>query len=216
MENAAEALKMVGGVLLFVIGLSVFMGTYSSVRVAADDALDILDRETTYILTNAYYDTADLEGLNLGRRVGLESVIPTITRVYNETYKINFIFKDGSQNEPIFTYKRTAGATPVKYQSLDSADGIIAGGKEGKETFIKAILYNIKDADFEKWYGNKVTIQSANGLYDRLKGKDIIEYSGIYVMGEEENPDPSADPDEENPVPEANQSKKRVITYVVS
>lgn len=40
MENAAEALKMAGGVLLFLIALSVSIISFSHVRQAADTILE--------------------------------------------------------------------------------------------------------------------------------------------------------------------------------
>ena len=55
MENAAEALKMAGAVLLFLIAISVSIISFGNVREAADTILEYKDRETTYIDGEYYY-----------------------------------------------------------------------------------------------------------------------------------------------------------------
>ena len=64
MENAAEALKMAGGVLLFLIALSVSIISFSHVRQAADTILEYKDRETEYIDSDYYYQV----GINESER----------------------------------------------------------------------------------------------------------------------------------------------------
>ena len=49
MENAVDALKMAGAVLMFVIALSVSIVAFGQVRQTADIILDYKDRETVYI-----------------------------------------------------------------------------------------------------------------------------------------------------------------------
>ena len=96
MENAADALKMAGAVLLFVLALSVIIFSFGQVRETADTILDYKDRETSYINGNNYYTTTGTE-----RQVGLETIIPSIYRAYIEEYKIVF---DGLK-EPIYKIK---------------------------------------------------------------------------------------------------------------
>ena len=79
MENAADALKMAGAVLLFVLALSVIIFSFGQVRETADTILDYKDRETSYIDGNNYYTTTGTE-----RQVGLENIIPSIYRAYIE------------------------------------------------------------------------------------------------------------------------------------
>ena len=85
MENAADALKMAAAILMFVMALSVAIISYGQVRSASDSILDMRDRETEYIDGNFYYETTGTE-----RTVGLETIIPTIYRVYYENYRIVF------------------------------------------------------------------------------------------------------------------------------
>ena len=96
MENAADALKMAGAVLLFVLALSIIIPFFSQTRQTTDMILDARDRETTYINGNLYYKATGTE-----RQVGLETIIPSIYRAYIEEYKIVF---DGLK-EPIYKIK---------------------------------------------------------------------------------------------------------------
>ena len=52
MENAADAIKMAGAVLLFVLALSIVIPFFSQARETTDLILDARDRETTYINGN--------------------------------------------------------------------------------------------------------------------------------------------------------------------
>ena len=106
MENAVDALKMAGAVLLFVLAISVAIVSFGQAREAADTILDYKDRETVYIDGNLYYKTTGTE-----RTVGLETIIPTIYRAYIENYKIVF----EGLNEPIYTLKLSGNTKIAKY-----------------------------------------------------------------------------------------------------
>ena len=84
MENAAEALKMAGAVLLFLIAISVSIISFGNVREAADTILEYKDRETAYIDGEYYYS----QSTENEREVGLETILPTLSRVYTENYKV--------------------------------------------------------------------------------------------------------------------------------
>ena len=55
MENAADALKMAGAVLLFVLALSIIIPFFSQARQTTDIILDARDRETVYMNGDYYY-----------------------------------------------------------------------------------------------------------------------------------------------------------------
>ena len=55
MENAADALKMAGAVLLFVLAISIIILSFEQVRKSADTIIDYKDRETFYIESKYYY-----------------------------------------------------------------------------------------------------------------------------------------------------------------
>ena len=109
MENAADALKMAGAVLIFVLALSIIIPFFTQVKQTTDIILDYRDRETTYINGDYYYKASGTE-----RQVGFETVIPTIMRVYLENYRITFENLD----EPLYTITKADGTRIEKY-SLD-------------------------------------------------------------------------------------------------
>lgn len=211
MENAAEALKIAGSMLMFIIALTVGIASFGQVRQAADSALYDLDEEMMYVDGEYYYtETAT-------RQVGIETVIPTVSRVFNETYKVIFDFQDPNE-EPIYTIKPTSGEETKKVYTLDKEANVLQGGLIGKEIFFRAILFGDTTTEFidpsgineeskrrnwTKLYDHNVKLPT-QPLYERLKGKKIIESAGVYTD------------DELDDVPEANREKIRVITYTIS
>ena len=203
MENATEALKMAAAVIMFVMALSVAIISYGQVRKTSDSILDMRDRETEYIDGNFYYETTGTE-----RTVGLETIIPTIYRVYYENYRIVFT-GSGMEDTPIYT--NIGGNTNDERFSLDLAyEKNILNGQDLKkiEILLNAIVYGKSDTEYENLYLNKVRLPGKS-LYERLKekisqGYKIKEYLGVYYQND--NPD----------VPEANKLKKRVITYEIT
>ena len=202
MENAAEALKMAGAVLIFVLAISIIILSFGQVRETADIILDYRDRETMYIDGNYYYEASGTE-----RQVGLETIIPTITRAYIENYKIVF---EGLTQQPIYTITLSDGEEIEKY-SLDletNQDSIyknvILANDEQKSEFLCGILYHqfkVSEEDFNKKFNIKVGDES---LYKLLQNKKITEYLGVYYQDDNEN------------VPDVNKTEKRIITYKVS
>lgn len=93
MENATDALKMAGSVLLFIVALSVAILAFSQARQAIDAVLKFSDRESLAIEDDSrfYYLSSTS---NTKRYVGKETIIPAIYRAYKENYKIIFKFKD--------------------------------------------------------------------------------------------------------------------------
>ena len=208
MENAADALKMAGAVLLFVLAVSVAIVSFGQVRETADTILDYKDRETVYIDGNLYYKTTGTE-----RTVGLETVIPTIYRAYLENYKVVFEGLDS----PIYTMKLSNGNEIKKYTldletkiSSDSNQNIYnvaLANDEQKSEFLCGILYRDftksgTQDKFEKKYNIELPGDDIS-LINRLKGKKITEYLGVYYQNDNEN------------VPDVNKTEKRIITYKI-
>ena len=205
MENAVDALKMAGAVLLFVLAISVAIVSFGQARETADTILDYKDRETVYIDGNLYYRATGTE-----RTVGLETIIPTIYRAYIENYKIVFEGLD----EPIYTLKLSGGQTITKYtidlETKKTADGVeinnvALANDEQKSEFLCGILYNdfTKSGSlikFEKKYNVDLPNRS---LINRLKGRTITEYLGVYYQNDNED------------VPDVNKTEKRIITYKI-
>ncbi|MBD8923289.1 hypothetical protein EGR52_07735 [bacterium] len=207
MENAADALKMAGAVLLFVLAISVAIVSFGQARETADTILDYKDRETVYIDGNLYYQATGTE-----RTVGLETIIPTIYRAYIENYKIVF----EGLNAPIYTLK-LSGNTDIKKYTIDletkaTTDGIqinnvALANDEQKSEFLCGILYRDftksgTQDKFEKKYNVELPKDDIS-LISRLKGTKITEYLGVYYQNDNEN------------VPDVNKTEKRIITYKI-
>lgn len=204
MENASEAIKIAGSILLFVIAVSVIIFSFTNVRVTADTILDYRDRETVYIDGKYYYEASGTE-----RQVGLETVIPSIIRAYTENYKIVF----EGLSSPIYTIKQNDGNIIEKY-SLDLESNINTpyenvrlANNDQKSEFLCGILYHKFKNDDENAFNNKFGIKVGDtALYELLKnnlqnGKKIEEYLGVYYQNDNENE------------PESNKTEKRIITY---
>lgn len=205
MENAVDALKMAGAVLLFVLAISVAIVSFGQAREAADTILDYKDRETVYIDGNLYYKTTGTE-----RTVGLETIIPTIYRAYIENYKIVF----EGLNEPIYTLKLSGNTQIAKYtidlETKTTTDGIqinnvALANDEQKSEFLCGILYNdfTKSGSAENFKKKYNVELPTNSLISRLKGKKITEYLGVYYQNDNED------------VPDVNKTEKRIITYKI-
>ena len=94
MENAVDALKLGAFVMIFVIALSVSITAFSEARIASSTLLDYRDREASLGQDDYWYSTETGQQ----RKVGLETVIPTIYRSYNDA-SIKVVFLDRNSNE---------------------------------------------------------------------------------------------------------------------
>lgn len=221
MENAVEALKMAGAVLVFVMAISVIIFFFTRTRQATDTIVNYRDRESAYVNTGYY-------GGQIGtRRVSLDTIIPTIYRAYVERYTIVFVGLDS----PIYRIENRTGQTVNKYvieleqQPTLTYPNPAVGSTDAMHAFISGILYHdysgmkkIRNAgivmdsngnytnytgtqdDFENYFKIKV---DSTPLYNQLDGKTIYEDIGIYYQG-----DSVSEPD-------VNKTEKRIITYTV-
>lgn len=204
MENAAEALKMAFGVLVFVLALSISVNAFSEARQVSQAIINYGDREydTTYV--DEYTYTDDEGKLITQRVVSVETIIPTIYRAYKENYKIIFNF-NGRYTDGLFKKinPNTNEYEPINY--IEENDQTLSGDKQQIE-FITDILYGTTNTT--KYNGIRL---NTTGLYDIIKEKKFKESIGIYYEAEkisaEENPDVEVS------VPLTNRQEKRVITY---
>lgn len=215
MENAVDALKMAGSVLLFVIGLSISIAAFSQVRQVTDIIVSYRDRETVYIDGNLYYDTNTSE-----RSVGLESILPTLRRVYSENYRVVFEGLD----DPIYT--NLVGGEEERYMlDMENETYILNGGSEGIEAFYEGVIYGYNTGTgslFKTLYldTRKIKLPSKS-LYERLRtelqnGKTIKEYSGVYYIDDVKKATGEDDGETTGEeVPDVNKTKKRVVTYKI-
>lgn len=213
MENAAQALKVAGAVMLFVLALSIIIFYFGKVRLVSDTILNYKDRETIYIEGDLYYKT-DVSV----RTVSLETIIPSIFRAYLENYKI--VFEGIDENEPIYEIKDGDNYIPKFCLDLETkqrvvlANGIetseyknvVLADNEQKAEFLRVILYRdykvgMNLDKFQKKYG--ITL-GPEPLYNQLKdATGITEYLGIYYQ------------DDNTDKPEIMKTEKRIITYKI-
>ena len=204
MENAVDALKIAASVLLFVVALSISINAFGEVRIVSQTLLDYTDREYEYTYVENNGTTK--------RIVGLESVIPTVSKAYKENYKIVF----DSSVMPGGVYKKNN----EEVYTIDLENETIAGNT-AKEQFLLAIIYGkdcMKDQEmldkFGTWEKLKETYKNSlkiylndQGIYDKINNVKLEESIGVYYQEE------VGGTEEDSSVPDTNKTQKRVITY---
>ena len=209
-ENIADALKMAGSVLLFVMGLSIAILAFSQARESMDIVLSYSDRESLSIEGNPrfYYLSKDND---TSRYVGKETIIPAIYRAYKENYKIVFKFPDDYY---LFKQevKNAKGLNKEKkISTLDLANQSLSSDLASRQ-FLNGIIYGDFKYENEKSkndYINKFKITPNDiSLYQYLTEKEstykIKEYLGTYYI---------EDVNGTSEVNAVNKTEKRVITY---
>lgn len=209
-ENIADALKMAGSVLLFVMGLSIAILAFSQARESMDIVLSYSDRESLSIEGNPrfYYLSKDND---TSRYVGKETIIPAIYRAYKENYKIVFKFPDDYY---LFKQevKNAKGLNKEKkISTLDLANQSLSSDLASRQ-FLNGIIYGDFEYENEKSkndYINKFKITPNDiSLYQYLTEKEstykIKEYLGTYYI---------EDVNGTSEVNGVNKTEKRVITY---
>ena len=209
-ENIADALKMAGSVLLFVMGLSIAILAFSQARESMDIVLSYSDRESLSIEGNPrfYYLSKDND---TSRYVGKETIIPAIYRAYKENYKIVFKFPDD-----YYLFKKEVKNTEglnkeKKISTLDLANQSLSSDLASRQ-FLNGIIYGDFEYENEKSkndYINKFKITPNDiSLYQYLTEKEstykIKEYLGTYYI---------EDVNGTSEVNAVNKTEKRVITY---
>lgn len=194
MENATDALKMAAAVLIFVLALSISINAFGEARRTSQVILDYRDRE---------YDYTYITSGTTQRQVGLETIIPSIYKAYKENYKIIFDMQNINDKNGLYSKKNENGNyDEINYIDLEKE---VLGSDKQKEEFIKAIIYgtNSNSDVYKKFYDLGIRLKD-NGIYARIKGKKVIEKLGVYYQEDIQG---------ESNTPDANKTKKRVITY---
>lgn len=195
MENATEALYIGFAVMIFVLALTISINAFGQVRQTTQIVLNYRDREYDY----SYVEFQEGE---TERIVSAESIVPAIYKAYKENYKI--VFK--GLTSPLYTKNvNSIGTETIDIYSIDLEKDVV-GSDEEKESFIRCLLYGAKSeyqSEIEKFAKAGINLPGTN-FYDTIKGKTFKESLGVYyqeeIQGQTETPD-------------ANRTKKRVITY---
>ena len=205
MENATEALKIAGALLIFVLALSISINAFGQARIASQTILEASDREYNYTYVENNGGTK--------RIVGLESILPSIYKAYRENYKIVFTnFVDGVYK------KKNSDGIEEEINCIDFEKEVL-GNETQKLQFITVIIYGQRCSkenvgfdfdDVSKYFEDIYHINLNNvGLYDKIGLSTFEEETGIFYQEEAGR----TDDDSESVVPEANMTTKRVITY---
>lgn len=196
MENATDALKMAAAVLIFVLALSISINAFGEARRASQVILDYRDRE---------YDYTYITSGTTQRQVGLETIIPSIYKAYKENYKIIFDIQNINDKNGLYSKKNENGNyDEINYIDLEKE---VLGSDKQKEEFIKAIIYGKKNisAEYKKEFSDLGINLKDEGIYDRIKCKKVTEKLGVYYQEDMQTGGINT--------PDANKTKKRVITY---
>ena len=196
MENAAEALHMAFGVLIFVLALSISIPLFSQVRATSEYIIEANDRENEYIY---------ITGNDTTRTVGVETIVPAMYRAYKEKYAI--VFKDLLKDDVLYQKKVGNKWVDVKVLDLAESEFNITSQQEATK-LIDTFLYGKMRGEENSIFPNVKTLHS-NGFYDIIKENQFVETLGLYYI------DDVTPIDEETDIlsSDANKTEKRVITY---
>lgn len=191
MENAADALKLGAWVLIFVAALTITINAFSLAKQSIDGTVQNIDRE--YVTT--YVDKSD----TTQRSVGIESIVPSIYRAFNDNYKI--IFQNYKLYGKIDSSNNTTDINYIDLEKESLSDSV-------KEMFIKTILMGTAGYTEEEKQEIKNTFPNIEfeetGLLEKINNQTFIENLGVYYQEETKG---GLD------TPNANKTEKRVITY---
>ncbi len=204
MENAADALKIAFAVMVFVLALSLSISCLSEANSAVQAVAFMRDRETNYTYVTPSSD--------LTRIVGVETVVTSMYKAYEENFQIRFY---DSNNNPLVLYYRTDNNgnrikkdnadIPVTY--IDLKDENYANAEEAI-THLNFLLGNYrnyndtyynKNVNLKKYSNQIIKNDYPDGLYNFFAGKKFKENLGEYYQGTD-----------------STKIKKRVITYTIT
>ena len=188
MENAVEALKIAFAVMMFVVALSLSISSLSQASSAVDAIINLNDRQTEYTY---------VEPTSSNRTVGVETVITSMYKAYQESFDIYFYKSNG---DPLIIYNSKDGEGNLIGINCINGSEVFANSEEAIE-HLNQILGHPSHAT-EK-YQNQLNNEYTDGLYNFLSGKKFKEELGEYYITQSES------------TPDANKVKKRVITYTI-
>ena len=197
MENAVDALKIAFAVIMFGAALALSISSFSNASSAVRSIVSMRDRENEY----TYVEPSE----NLTRTVGIETVVTSMYRAFEENIVIYFVGNDGKTPFSLYNDTYTTGEIKkddlnhdIEISSIDlSKEGFAT--KEQAQQHLDIILAGksvlpTKTEDIQQKYEKKLIHK--DGLYELFKNKKFEEHLGEYYQGEG-----------------TSKIKKRVITY---
>lgn len=173
MENAAEALKIAFAVALFVMALTLSMSSFSQAMSAVQAITTMRDRELEYTYVKPTEE--------FSRFVGIETVVSSIYRAYEENLEIYFY--QGSLDNPLYIYK--IGDEPTNCIDL-AHEGLVFGDSEEANQFLNALMggqfvSNWDDVK-DKYENTLMDGETDNGLYKKYSNATFEERTGEYIQ----------------------------------
>ena len=202
MENAIDALKIAAGVLMFVLALTISISCFSQANEAVTSIVKMSDKNEKI----EYDNIKPSNGLT--RIVGIETIVPTMYKTYEENIEIYFKDSNG-KSMPIY-YK--TGGNGLREKDSKGNDvtvdyvNLAIETYPNKETCIKHLdmilsgknAYQKVDSDMVKKYNQQFYENYPNGFLNYIKNKKFEEKLGEYYESEGST---------------STQIKKRRITY---
>ena len=213
MENAAEALKIAFAILMFVAALSLSISSFTSAKTAIDNIITMRDKTQKYMYVTPAKSS--------NRTVGIETVIPTMYKAYQENFRVVFMQKDGEELKelPIYYYtdihnSKVYDSEKGEYRTVNYVDlenERLAGKTEAikhLDILLEARKANNKNDNkyYEQFMEDKIS-----GLYEYLKDKKFEEVLGEYYQEDLE----AAQKGTVSDALDINKTKKRVVTYIL-
>ena len=186
MENAVEALKMAGFMLLFIVALSITMVTLTQAKTTADS-----------LVKNQDIELAEGETRSFSRTVTLSDIIPTLYRYAQEDYAVQFYYANGAPLNDLYESGEKRNGVHIRKNDLDlDTEHWVENGV----------------TRYEEWRGNSAKIKEhvddvVEYLLANYKNTKFIERLGTTEDYEEK--------DTNEIVPDINKQYKRIITYTV-
>lgn len=95
MENVADALILAFAVMIFTIALTLSMSVFSQARQTSDIVLSTVESN----MKTEYEDLSSLSKLSY-RKVGMETIVPTLYRYYKENLTVVFLQGNLDESDP--------------------------------------------------------------------------------------------------------------------
>lgn len=192
MENAAEALKIAFAVMLFVMALTLSMSSFSQATRAVNAITAERDKEWVGDLNNDgnYYNDGYYKynmyvtpSEDLTRTVGIETVVTSMYRAYEENMTIYFFESDG---RPIKLYNKIdENGNKIEITCIDASEGKIFGSQHEPKEFLDILLggkdvLKDKPESVRNDYKDIFIDEEDLGLYELLKDSEFEEQLGEY------------------------------------
>lgn len=195
MENAVDALKIAGSVLLLIIALTVNISTFSRIKTEFEQIINNRENVKYAIDTtkegNTYVNYLKSSGEDYARIVKIETIVSSLRRLRKENYKVYIVLNNINDVSSLDSDLKIDLNNNLKYGDVTLAN---AGQT--------VLFYQLGD-DQGKWAEDKNSEnfdKSISILYNRLKSVDFLEYYGLYKDNTE--------------VSDAEKKDRKIITYV--